>query len=129
MSWVSFPFKDDFPWSLIPIVLIIACGVFAYLVFYQIFFGLVAVLLLFSSLVKYFFPTTYSLTEQDIKIKFLGSVKTYSWSRFKKFYVHKDGVHLSPFEKLTGLDPFRGVYLRCKKNIVELESFLMKIMQ
>lgn len=129
LSWVSFPLKDDFPGSLLLIPFFLFAGVMAWTIFYSVIFSFIAILLLFSALFKYFFPTRYTLDKNGLKIEFLGCSRTHEWTKFKNFYVHKDGVHLSPFPKPSGLDPFRGIYLRKKTNVLELKVFLSQVIQ
>ena len=34
------------------------------------------------------------------------------WTAFRNLYPHAMGVHLSPFDRPSALDPFRGLFLR-----------------
>jgi hypothetical protein len=73
---------------------------------------LIAAGLLVVSVAPYLFPVRYRMTNEGIEIKFLG-VRTFrSWNEFRNYYPHDVGVHLSPFRAPSGLDPFRGSFIR-----------------
>ncbi|MFH1676187.1 MAG: hypothetical protein ABIC40_04100, partial [bacterium] len=52
------------------------------------------------------------MTGDGIEIVFL-KLKTFrAWDEFRNFYPHDVGVHLSTFRRPSGLDPFRGSFIR-----------------
>lgn len=124
LSWRSFPVVDEFPksilLSLLPVIAII-CFHFA---FKEIIYTIIAVILLSITLKRYYLPTFYTLTQETVEIKFLFGKKMIKWHCFRNFYIHKIGVFLSPFEKPSYLDPFRGVFLRYYRNRDDVVSFV-----
>ena len=68
--------------------------------------------LLVVSVAPYLFPVRYRMTHDGIEIKFLG-VRTFrAWGEFRNYYAHDVGVHLSTFKRPSGLDSFRGSFIR-----------------
>jgi len=62
-------------------------------------------------------------------VKFLFSQKEKDWTFYRSFYVDKNGVLLSPFERPSRLENFRGVYIRFHQNkdrVVEFVSSRIK---
>jgi len=73
---------------------------------------LLALLFLVVSMAPFIFPTRYRVDRRGIEIVFLG-VRTFrAWDQFRNFYPHEMGVHLSTFRRPSGLDPFRGSFIR-----------------
>jgi len=73
---------------------------------------LIAAALLVVSVAPYIFPARYRMRRDGIEIVFLGVRTHRGWEEFKNYYPHEMGVHLSPFRRPSGLDPFRGNFIR-----------------
>jgi hypothetical protein len=80
--------------------------------------------ILSGALSPFFLPTEYELTPEKIKVKFFLSNKEKAWGDYKSFYVDRNGVLLSPFEKPSRLENFRGIYLRFDKNKDEVVNYI-----
>lgn len=116
IEWRVHPLFENFWRSALLIVIMAATlvGVWAWTGYGGL--VLLALIFLVVSMAPYFFPTRYYLTSEGIEINFLG-VKTFrAWSRYKNFYTHDVGVHLSTFTKPNGLDAFRGNFIRFAPN-------------
>ncbi|KAA3633559.1 MAG: hypothetical protein DWP97_08845 [Calditrichaeota bacterium] len=87
-------------------------------------FATVALVVLFASVAKFYFPTKFKLTDKTVTIK--GSTQTINrkWSEFRSYYVDKNGILLSPFIEPSRLENFRGMYLICNDNISEVENII-----
>lgn len=72
---------------------------------------LFAGLVLTGSLLKYFFPTHYRLTDRNVEAVFLGTHRVWPWDRFRSCQVSRTGVLLSPYPKPHRMENFRGHYL------------------
>ena len=82
--------------------------------------ALLVLIVLVVSMAPYLFPVVYRVDGEGIEIWFLR-VRTFrSWEEFRNFYPHSDGVHLSTFRKPSGLDAFRGSYIRFAPSNREL---------
>lgn len=68
------------------------------------------------ALTTFFFPTTYTVDEKKVTIKYLFTLKERNLSAFRSVYPGQRGILLSPFMGPTRLENFRGFYLRYGKN-------------
>ncbi|MEO0110661.1 MAG: hypothetical protein ABIK99_05015 [candidate division WOR-3 bacterium] len=95
-----------------------------FFLFYGLFWTLLAFLFLFATLNSYFLPITYTLTEEGILVdKKIYKFKR-EWKGFKKIIVLKNGLLLSPFEKKTFLDNFRGLFIFLPEERDKVISFI-----
>lgn len=69
-------------------------------------------LVVFASFEELFFPMRYTLTARDATARCVLRVKRMPWTSVKKCYVDGNGIKLSPFDRPTKLETFRGIYLR-----------------
>jgi hypothetical protein len=115
---------DDFPNSILLMLLFVGSLVLIHLAWYELLFTGIAIVVLGISLSRFFFPTRYFLDSKEARIRHLFAERRYPLTRFKNYYAHKSGVYLSSFEKPGFLDPFRGVFLRFHGNRDEVLRFL-----
>ena len=87
-------------------------------------FTVLAIFMLATALLKYFFVTAYRLTEEGIEITFLGKTKIRKWKEFQSFYLCKTGIQLSTFPKPSWLDSFRGHFVLLNGNREQIISFI-----
>jgi hypothetical protein len=73
--------------------------------------GVAAPLFVLLSLSSYLLPTRYRLTPDAVEVRSLGVVRARPWSEMKRFEEDEAGLFLSPFEKRSWLDAYRGVRL------------------
>jgi len=76
------------------------------------FMGLIAVLLLAGGCGPFFVRTSYRLTPQEVCVDSPFLRVRRPWSAFRRAYVGRDGVSLSPFPGRHVLEPYRSVMLR-----------------
>ncbi len=81
-------------------------------------------LLVLASLLPYFIPTYYELTDYNIEIRYLFVRITRRYSEFGCFYQDKRGIMLSTFKTPRRLDSFRGQSLRFSKSQAEKEQLI-----
>jgi len=112
LAWRVHPLTESFWRSSLLLTILIAALVGVY--FWTGYPGMVllAAILLAASLAPYLFPTRYRVDCGGIEIAFLGVRNFRSWKEFRNFYPHDLGVHLSTFRVPSGLDPFRGSFIR-----------------
>lgn len=116
IRWRSLPLVDDFPKSALLIVILVSVAAGAAVSFQSLGLGALSLVLLLMSVARYFYPTYYALSESGVSIRsWLGHAHK-PWSAFAGCYVHRVGVHLSPFGKPSPLDPFRGTFVRFAHN-------------
>jgi hypothetical protein len=107
-------------------IIIVGCGFIVYIAFRDIFLGVLSVLILFTSLHSYFMRTMYRMDGNGVVIKTSVTRTVKSWSDFKRFYVDKRGVTLSPFAKPSRLEPFRSIRLLYGGNRDDVVAFVSK---
>jgi hypothetical protein len=96
-----------------------------YLTTFSILMTVISICILLGALAPFFLPTEYELTPDKIRVRFLFSQKEKEWTSYRSFYPDKNGVLLSPFEKPSRLENFRGIYIRFDRNqdqVVKLVS-------
>lgn len=111
-TWVVFPLTQSWKKSACLIFFLSAICLAIYFGFKSIFYSLISVIVLFGSLSSFFLPVRYEFHTEQLKIQTLFRTVSKDWNEFSSFYVDKNGVLLSPFEKPSRLENFRGVYVR-----------------
>jgi hypothetical protein len=111
LQWKVHPIKGDFKKSLFLIILIIFISILVFISFDSILLGLLGLFLLVFSMRQFFLPTYYILNQEGVIVRFAGLTTKRKWSYFKRFFVDKNGILLSPFDKKSALENFRGIYL------------------
>lgn len=92
-------------------------------------FATLALVVLFASVAKFYFPTKFILTDKQVIIKSSTQTIKKNWTEYRSFYPDKNGVLLSPFVEPSRLENFRGVYLIFADNKEEVISFIGKYIQ
>jgi len=115
IEWVSFPAVENLRKTTIATIFIIGLSTLLYFLYGPI-YGFLSILFLGFSLLPYYTPTTYRLSEDGIEVKKVFYTIKKSWSNFRSFYPDKNGVLLSPFPIPTRLENFRGIYIRFRGN-------------
>jgi len=111
-TWVVFPLAQNRKKSACLIFFLLAFSLAVYFSFNSIFYSLLSVIILFGSLSSFFLPVRYEFYADHLKIRKLFRTVSKDWNEFRSFYVDKNGVLLSPFDKPSRLENFRGVYVR-----------------
>lgn len=111
LSWTVHPLRDRWRQSLVLLgILGIVLG-WVWWNYREPAWVVFAVLVLAGSLMKYFFPTRYRLTNRNIEAVFLGAHRVWPWDQFRSFHISRTGILLSPYPKPHRLENFRGHYL------------------
>lgn len=124
LRWRSHPVADDYPRSLLLVALVVAISVGVWISFDGIGYALLTAGLLVGSLARYFAPTWYVGDEAGVSVRFLGWNRVVRWGDVRRVLAHRDGVFLSPFERPSRLDAYRGMFLRFAGNADEVVSFV-----
>ena len=90
----------------------------------SLFFGLLAFIIMFVSLAKFYFPTHYRLSENEVTVKTTTQTLTKNWSEFRSFYPDKNGILLSPFAQPSKLENFRGLFIMFNENSAAVTAFV-----
>jgi hypothetical protein len=124
LRWRALPIVDDYPRSLLCAAAVVTACVAVHVAFGGAGYALLAAVVLGVSLGRYFLPTSYELDESGARVRFLFSARSTPWDRVRRFDVHREGVYLSPFERPSRLDSFRGTFLRFSGNADEVVRFV-----
>ncbi|MEW5923199.1 MAG: hypothetical protein AB1746_04355 [Candidatus Zixiibacteriota bacterium] len=129
LEWTCHPAKKNPRVAfLVTIFLLVIIG----LVYYatsSVWFGVLAVLILFGSLTSYYFPTRYKFTEDSIYVRTTTQNLQKKWSQYRTCYVDKNGVLLSPFMRPSRMENFRGIYIKFWYNKDEVVAFVKERME
>jgi len=87
-------------------------------------FATLALLVLFASLAKYYFPTRFRLDADGVTVKTMTQTLHKAWSMYRSYYPDRNGVLLSPFPSPSRLENFRGLYLMFAGNGDEVVQFV-----
>jgi len=124
LQWVCHPVKRKPLVSVMVTLLIILISV---LIFYSTgsqVFTVLGLVILSASLAKFYFPTRYYLTEQQLMIQTTTQKLTQKWTIYRSCYPDKKGILLSPFTEPSRLENFRGLYLMFNDNGEEVTAFI-----
>lgn len=124
LKWSTHPVKRSAKISILIILFLLVIWLLVYLTTLNLFLTVLSVVIMLGSLSAFFLPTYYELDDQKIKVKFFFNTKEKEWNMFRSFYVDKNGVLLSPFEKPSRLENFRGLYVRFNQNKDEVMNFV-----
>jgi hypothetical protein len=69
-------------------------------------------------------PTTYRLTDDAVEVRSLGVARVRPWTEMRRMTVDQTGVFLSPFEKRSWLEAYRGVRLLFGGNRDQVVAFV-----
>jgi len=124
LKWTCHPFRQR-PWMAILVGLFISViSVSIYHWTEQRWFGVFSAVVLFASLAKFYFPTTYQLSDLRISVKTTTQTLHKEWSLYRSCWPDKNGVLLSTFAGASRLENFRGLYLLFNNNRDEVVAFI-----
>lgn len=72
--------------------------------------------LVFASTAELWMPIQYKISEHEASARCGLSVSAIRWENVKRLIDTPEGIRLSPLEKSSRMDEFRGVYLRFSGN-------------
>ncbi len=124
LEWVCHPLKRKPLVATAVSIFITVVGVLIYRLTESQAFGVLACLVLFASLAKFYLPTRFRLSDKRISIKTTTQTINKNWSMFRSCYPDKNGILLSPFAEVSRLENFRGVYLIFSQNADEVTAFV-----
>jgi len=124
LSWRCHPVKRRPVVSMSVTAFIVLVGLLVYFATDSRGFTVLALVILFASLAKFFFPTEYRLSDKNIKVKTTTQTLVKDWSMYRSCYADKNGILLSPFTRPSRLENFRGLYIMFEKNRDEVTAFV-----
>lgn len=124
LAWRIHPVKRK---PMLSAVVTLAILLFSFLVFVSTestFMTVLSLAILFGSLAKFYWPTSFTLTEKEIVVKTTMQTLRKEWSLYRSYWPDKNGVLLSPFAEKSRLENFRGLYLIFGENKDDVIAFV-----
>jgi hypothetical protein len=106
------------------IVLLLAIWAAVGLIYREAVWVVLAVILLSGAVTPYFVVTYYRMDEEGVALKQLFTRKKKPWAELRSYYPDRNGVLVSPFDRPSRLENFRGMYLRFGDKRAEVLSLL-----
>jgi len=124
LAWNCHP-ANRRPWVTAGVTgFILVCAMLVYIVMDSKAFATLALVILFASLAKFYFPTRYRLDDAGITVRTSTQTLHKEWSIYRSMYPDRNGVLLSPFAEPSRLENFRGLYLMFANNGDEVVEFI-----
>ena len=128
IQWVIQPFKfNKLKGYMVLLFIIVLSILIGYLMGEKIYGG-IAFLILGFSILPYFLPVRFRLSNEGVEKEIVGFKVKKRWEELKKYEIDRNGILLSPFLKRTLLDFYRGIYLRLKDDKEFVIEFIKKKM-
>jgi hypothetical protein len=124
LEWTTHPVKRRPMVSIMVTVFVLLISLIVYYTTMSKMFGGLALVVMFASLAKFYFPTTYRLTDDRITIKTMTQTLHKDWAIYRSCYPDNNGILLSPFVRPSRLENFRGIYLMFSGNRDEVIQFV-----
>lgn len=111
-EWVFHPAKANWLVTALVTTFLFLLLVIVYWLTESRFFTFVGTLVLVGSMRSFYFPTTYQLFEDRIKVTYTISSLNKPWDIYRSVYPERNGVFLSTFTRPSRLENFRGLFLK-----------------
>jgi hypothetical protein len=124
LSWTAWPARER---PLAALVLVVAAFILGMLVKKGTddpFLGVAAPGFVLASLSSFLLPTSYRLTKESVEVRSLGVARVRPWTEMRRMTVDRTGVFLSPFERRSWLEAYRGVRLLFGGNRDQVVAFV-----
>ena len=128
LSWRYHPAAKNKAKTVLVAMVVAFFGFFTWWYSQSTIFAFLAAVILTASLGVFFFPTRYTLTEENLTVEFLGTKQVKKWGNFVRAEPEKNGVFLSPFACKSFLEHYRGVFVRYDGNKEEVDRFVLNIL-
>ncbi|HMI30486.1 MAG TPA: hypothetical protein VK527_02015 [Candidatus Limnocylindrales bacterium] len=86
--------------------------------------GVAAPLFILASVGSFIAKTEYRLTPESVEVRTLGVARVRPWGEMRRATVDRQGIFLSPFEKRSWLEAYRGVRLPFGGNRDQIVAFV-----
>jgi hypothetical protein len=124
LEWTSHPVKRRPLLSAVVTLFILLLAILVQTMTSSTLFGVLALVVLMASLTKFYFPTSYQLTDRHVTVKTTLQTLSKDWSIYRSCYPDKNGILLSPFPEPSRLENFRGLYIMFSDNKDEVTAFV-----
>jgi len=130
LQWKSHPARERPLATIFVVIFILIIFYFVYKISDNFLMVIMAFFIFLVALTTFFFPTTYTVDQRKVTIKYLFTLKERNITAFRSVFPGTRGVLLSPFLGPTRLENFRGFYLRYgKDNKEEIDRILTELIE
>jgi len=126
LQWTCHPVKRKPLVSSLVSLFIAVIGAMIYLMTESHLFTLLGMIIMLMSLAKFYFPTTFKLSDRGVTVKTTTGTLFKEWKIYRSCYPDKKGILLSPFGEPSRLENFRGLYVMFEGNAGEVTAFVRK---
>ena len=124
LEWSVWPARDR-PWAAaVLLVSLMVLGVLIAQATGDTVLGLAAPVFLLASVGSFIARTEYRLTPESIEVRTLGVARARPWAEMRRATADRNGIFLSPFEKRSWLEAYRGVRLPFGGNRDQVVAFV-----
>lgn len=123
VTWTTWPARERPLATFILVASVLILGILVRRATGDLVLGIAAPVFVLGSLAAFLFPTEYRLTDEVIEVRSLGVTRSRPWSEMRRMTVDRTGIFLSPFEKRTWLEAYRGLRLLFGGNRDQVVSF------
>ena len=116
LEWSAWPAREKPLFTLGLVLFLLAIWVAVGYIYREAVWVLLAVILLLGAVAPFFVITRYRLDEEGVSMKRYVTTMKKRWEELRSYYPDKNGVLVSPFDRPSRLENFRGVYLRFGGN-------------
>ncbi len=126
VTWTSLPISDESRLKTFILFSVVFSIFFSVWYTFSLAYAITALVMLFISFSRYFFPTSYEINENGVTVSFLLLTRRHNWNTYLRYTIHRNGIFLTPFKKQSRLENFRGDFLRFN-NTIDQEKVLTTI--
>lgn len=119
MSWTVHLARRHPAKTLVAVGFIAAASIFGYLAI-SIYAAVAVGLAVMASLSDFLFPVQFEIRPDRVGCRMLFKSSEIKWADVKRCYLDDQGIKLSPLDRISRLEAFRGVYLRFADNEAEV---------
>ena len=124
LEWSVWPARDR-PWAAaVLLVSLVVLGVLVAQGTGDRLLGIAAPTFILVSVGSFIARTHYRLTAETIEVRALGVSRARPWGEMRRATLDRDGLFLSPFEKRSWLEAYRGVRLPFGGNRDQVLAFV-----
>jgi len=126
VTWTSLPISEESRLKTFILLSVVFSLFFSAWYTFSLSYALIALIMLFISFSRYFFPTSYEIDENGVTVSFLFLKSHHNWNTYLRYIIHSNGIFLTPFKKQSRLENFRGDFLRFN-NAIDQKKVLTTI--
>ena len=124
LSYIYYPFPQAKARGMLSLFALVLFSLLSADYLGNLLYGLVILLIGFSSLGSFYLPSFYILDEKGIGRRWLGILVRKNWADFRRLEFASKSLRLSPFSHRSFLDSFRGMELPLCGNRGLIEMFI-----